>query len=137
MVRIPRIVGRKPILREGLTEVGRRLSEVFPKGKDWRGNKGKGVSKMEEPNVPEQPKKVTGELRIMRGRQEKDGGDAKLTWDRDNNIEVEAARAMWDKLKAQGFLGYRVKADASKGEVINKFDPTAEKLIMAPPLVGG
>jgi hypothetical protein len=80
---------------------------------------------------------MDGELRIMRGKGEKDGGDARLTWSRNNPHEVEAARSMWDKLKKDGFLGYRVKADASKGEVIDKFDEYAEKLIMAPPLVGG
>lgn len=65
-------------------------------------------------------------------------GDTKTIWDKDNPAEVEAARAMFDKLKGEKkYIAYSVKADGKKGEVMQAFDAAAEKIIMAPPMVGG
>lgn len=64
-------------------------------------------------------------------------GDTKIIWDPDNPAEVEAAKATFDSLKKKGYLGYKVDRKGEKGEVLKSFDPEAEKLIMAPQMVGG
>lgn len=64
-------------------------------------------------------------------------GDSKIMWDPANSDEVEAARKTFNDLRAKRFVAYSVAPSGSKGEVIREFDPRAEKLIMAPPMVGG
>lgn len=64
-------------------------------------------------------------------------GDTKIMWSSDNPDEVEAAKATFDSLKKKKFLAYTVREDGEKGEVIRDFDKTAERIIMAPQLVGG
>lgn len=74
-----------------------------------------------------------GELAIM-DRQE---GDLKVIWDAGNDDEVEAARAQFDELRSKGYLAYTVEERGRKGTQIRKFDPSAEKIILAPPVRGG
>jgi hypothetical protein len=64
-------------------------------------------------------------------------GDTKVIWDRHNEAEVEAARATFDSLRSKGYLAYTVNKDGTTGEVIRAFDPTAEKIILSPPMAGG
>jgi hypothetical protein len=64
-------------------------------------------------------------------------GDTKVTWSRDNTAEIAIARAAFDSAKGQGMAAYRTRSDGSKGEVIGAFDPTAERIILAPALRGG
>lgn len=64
-------------------------------------------------------------------------GDTKITWDARNEAEVENARRTFDDLKAKGFLAYSVSKDGSKGEILKKFDPNVEKIILTPPMAGG
>jgi len=64
-------------------------------------------------------------------------GDTKVMWSADNPDEVEAAKATFDSLKRKGHLAYTVREDGEKGEVIQNFDKTAERIIMSPQLVGG
>jgi len=64
-------------------------------------------------------------------------GDTKIMWDSAQDAEVDAARATFDDLKKKGYLAYSVNKKGDKGEVMKKFDPDAERIIMAPPLVGG
>lgn len=64
-------------------------------------------------------------------------GDTKATWDPSIPAEVAAARAAWDKAKAQGYMGYKVGQDGEPSEVIPNFDPSAGRIIMRPPLQGG
>ena len=65
-------------------------------------------------------------------------GDTTVTWDKDNADEVENAKRTFDDLKKKGFVAYSVKGrNGEKGEILREFDPDAERLIMAPPLVGG
>ena len=73
-----------------------------------------------------------GELREL-GPQ----GDTRLTWDPDEEAEVEAARDTFDTLKKKGYFAYKVKKSGDKGKVATKFDPDAEKIIMALPMQGG
>lgn len=65
-------------------------------------------------------------------------GDTRLIWDRDRDNEVRAAREMFNRLRAEGYLAYSVRGEkGEKGEVIREFDPDAEKIIMAPRQQGG
>lgn len=65
-------------------------------------------------------------------------GDTKLIWSPAVDAEVENARRTFRDLKKAGHLAYKVNPnDGTKGEQILEFDPTAEKIIMAPPMRGG
>lgn len=64
-------------------------------------------------------------------------GDTKVIWDSKNADEVDAAEAQFDSLRSKGFIAYKVNKKGDKGEVITTFDPTAEKIILSPPIVGG
>lgn len=73
-----------------------------------------------------------GEMRTI-GKE----GDVKAIWDKDNKDEVAAAEETFNRLKKKGYFGYTVKANGKKGDVLDKFDPDAEKIIMALPMRGG
>jgi hypothetical protein len=64
-------------------------------------------------------------------------GDTRVMWDPEVTDEVDAAKATFDKMKAKGYLAYSVKKNGEAGEVIQKFDKKAGKIIMTPQLVGG
>lgn len=64
-------------------------------------------------------------------------GDTHLMWDANNEDEVSAMRATFDKLRKKGYLAFSIKAKGEKGTQVEKFDPAAGKLIMAPPMQGG
>jgi hypothetical protein len=64
-------------------------------------------------------------------------GDTKIIWDPDKTDEVAQARETFDKLRKKGYAAYSVNRKGDKGEVIREFDPNAEKMILAPPTVGG
>ena len=73
-----------------------------------------------------------GELRKMGPE-----GDTKMVWDADKKDEVEAIEETFNDLRAKGYFAYKVKKDGEKGRVITRFDPDAEKIIMALPMRGG
>lgn len=65
-------------------------------------------------------------------------GDIKTVWDPRNADEVAAAKAQFDRLKAQRFRAYRVTGkDGARGEPMDTFDPEAARMIMVPPMQGG
>ncbi len=65
-------------------------------------------------------------------------GDTKNIWDPDNPDEVEAAKATYDRLVAKGYRAFAVTGkDGEKGDQIDKFDPSAGRMILCPPLQGG
>lgn len=65
-------------------------------------------------------------------------GDTKIIWNQDNTTEVDIARGAFRKAKQDGFMAYKVTGkDGTKGEVMAEFDPSAERIILAPPLRGG
>jgi len=66
-----------------------------------------------------------------------DQGDTKTIWDKNNTVEVENARRTFNELKAKNYVAYRVVDKADKGEIMKEFDPNAERMIMAPMIVGG
>lgn len=65
------------------------------------------------------------------------GGDTRIEWDADNPIEVAAAKAAFKVAKDKGYLAYRTTEGGGRGEVIQRFDPAAERIIMSPALQGG
>lgn len=64
-------------------------------------------------------------------------GDSRFMWSKDNPDEVAAAKKTFKRLSEKGYDAFDVKADGSKGTKIREFNPDAEKIIMAPRLVGG
>lgn len=64
-------------------------------------------------------------------------GHTRIIWDVDKGVEVDAARKLFDTLRAKNYVAYRVKDNGSEGEVIKHFDSGAEKLILHAPIVGG
>lgn len=73
-----------------------------------------------------------GELRIL-----DETGDTKLIWDQENEDEVEAAEATFDKLTGKGHKAFRVDGKGEKDKGMKKFDSKAEKLILVPPMQAG
>lgn len=64
-------------------------------------------------------------------------GDLRTIWDPNVAAEVEQAREQFDKMRRKGYAAYRVGTDGGKAEVMNSFDPTASKIILAPVVAGG
>jgi len=65
-------------------------------------------------------------------------GDTRSIWDSGSADETAAARRMFEDLKGKRYIGYKAEGkDGRKGEVLQKFDPEAERIIMVPPQVGG
>lgn len=64
-------------------------------------------------------------------------GDTKIEWDHDVPDEVDAARATFDRLKDKRYRAYREDADGRNREIIHRFAPDADRIIMAPQTVGG
>jgi len=65
-------------------------------------------------------------------------GDTKHIWNPDDPEEVAEMRALFDKYKAKGnYLIYRAKRGGEKGEVMQKFDPEAERMIISKAIVAG
>lgn len=75
---------------------------------------------------------TTGRLEVM-GKQ----GDLKYMWDKNNKAEVDIAKQQFEDLQKKGYRAFKVNKDGTKGELIRKFDPDLERIIMSPPLVGG
>ena len=64
-------------------------------------------------------------------------GDLKFTWDADDPDEIAAIEDLFNEKIKDKWIAYSVKRSGKKGVVIKTFDPEAEKIIMAPPMVGG
>ena len=65
-------------------------------------------------------------------------GDTRQLWNRDNAVEVEAARRTFDDLVGKrGYFAYKVRPGGDKGEQIRAFDASAEAVILVPPMRGG
>jgi len=75
---------------------------------------------------------VRNEMALMDGT-----GDTKVMWDPKNPDEVQAAEVQFNALKAKGFIAYTVNKKGGTGEILRKFDPSIEKMILSPPIVGG
>ena len=66
-----------------------------------------------------------------------DSGDSRMQWDKSDPAQVAKAQARFDELHKKGFIAYTVNKKGDMGEVLAAFDPSAERIIMHSPLVGG
>lgn len=73
----------------------------------------------------------------LAGRFEIVKGDTRLTWDAGNEEDVETARQSFERLTKKGYSAYRVDKKGDKQGRMDKFDPEAEKVILATPTRGG
>lgn len=64
-------------------------------------------------------------------------GDTRLQWSKHNPEKVTAAENRFKELKAKGYAAFKVNKDGDKGIQIDDFDPSAERLIMIPQIIGG
>jgi hypothetical protein len=65
-------------------------------------------------------------------------GHAKYEWDKEDPADVEEMRKIFNQKKALGFSAYRIDPKTGdKGSIIKEFDPTAERVILVPPMAGG
>lgn len=65
-------------------------------------------------------------------------GDTKQIWDPEKPDEVEAARVVFDQLRAKGYTAFSVHGkEGEKGKEMKVFDPTAGRVILTPRITGG
>ncbi len=65
-------------------------------------------------------------------------GDQRVMWDKNIADEVDAARAMFDRLIGKGYMAYRAEGrKGTQGEQIRTFDPDAERIILVGTHAGG
>jgi hypothetical protein len=63
-------------------------------------------------------------------------GDTRIEWDVEEEASVDVARNAFYRLKGEGYNAFQMD-NGKKGEVVEDFDPAAEKIIMALPMAGG
>lgn len=67
-----------------------------------------------------------------------ESGDKKTIWNRSDAVETEAARKEFKHFKDAGYMAYKVTGkEGTRGEIMHEFDPSAERIIFAPPMRGG
>ena len=66
-----------------------------------------------------------------------ESGDSRMQWDKTKPEQIAAAEARFNELKAKRYLAYKVDSKGKQGEVVDKFDPDAERIILHSPMVGG
>ena len=64
-------------------------------------------------------------------------GDREFTWDPDNGGGVAIAEREFDLARKNGMTGISVGADGQGSEVITKFDPELDAIVVAPQIIGG
>lgn len=64
-------------------------------------------------------------------------GHTEVKWDQNKDVEVQGARAQFDLLVGKGYSAFKLKSDGTQGEQIREFDPTAERILLAPAMRGG
>jgi hypothetical protein len=76
-----------------------------------------------------------GELRLL----DSSAGGLRVFWDRGNRAEVEAVREQSEELREKGFPAFRSEREGAgcQGQVLECFDPAAERVILILPLGGG
>lgn len=63
-------------------------------------------------------------------------GHTTLEWSPALEASVARARDVFNQLKADGHMAYALDGEQS-GVVLKAFDPTAETIILTPPMIGG
>ena len=70
----------------------------------------------------------------------KEDGDKRVVWNKDSFDEIREAKAMFDKLVAEGLCPYKVGTNGqATSAVMTEFDPYAEEILFLPirQVVGG
>ena len=65
------------------------------------------------------------------------GGAKTVVWDPEKAGEAKAAEARFNAMIGKGFSAIKVNPDKRAGDSIDKFDPTATRILMVPFLAGG
>ena len=65
-----------------------------------------------------------------------ESGDTVHDWDSEDPISLDIVRGVFSEKLSQGHLAYRMEGRGS-GVVVKEFDPSAEEIVLAPPMVGG
>lgn len=64
-------------------------------------------------------------------------GDVKISWNKENIDEVNTAREMFEKKIKEGWSAFGEMRLGTKGAQIRTFDPTAQRIVLVPPISGG
>lgn len=65
-------------------------------------------------------------------------GHTEVTWDPEDEVETQHARQTFmDMVGTRRFLAFRADEGGGTPTQIRDFDPTAEKILLTPPMVGG
>ena len=67
----------------------------------------------------------------------KELGDREITWNPEDGGSVAVAEREFDNALGNGMFGMSVGAEGVGSEVITKFEPTAEAIVVAPQIQGG
>lgn len=88
---------------------------------------------METQTNADPPKHFTGQMAVM-GKE----GDTKYIWDKSKKVEVDVARATFDRFVKEGYSVYSVAGEkGEKDKQVRTFDPEAERYIFVPPVQAG
>lgn len=76
----------------------------------------------------------TGTMAVM-GKE----GDTKFSWDKNNPADVAIARRTFNRYRMDKYVAYRIMdgSTENKGEIMDEFDPEAERIIFSPQMRGG
>lgn len=86
-----------------------------------------------EMQTNESAKPKLGEMAVM-GKE----GDTKIIWDKSKKVEVDNAKASFDRLIKEGYSAYSVSGEkGDKDKQVREFDPNAERYIFVPPVQAG
>ena len=64
-------------------------------------------------------------------------GDTRLAWDASDRESVKNAEQTFDKMKKEGYTAYCTDRHGDRAQVMQKFDPNAERMIMHRQMAGG
>jgi hypothetical protein len=65
-------------------------------------------------------------------------GDTRHVWNAQNTVEVEGARELFDRLKAEGYTAFNIDAVSGvQAGQMESFDPQAQKMVLIPRAAGG
>jgi hypothetical protein len=73
------------------------------------------------------------EFRVM----DRSGDGLKLTWNTDNEREVEAARTTFNDYRSRGYDLFSLGEGDERGERMTEFEPDVEGILAVPRMRGG
>lgn len=83
-------------------------------------------------NTNEQEKHVAHVAHVMAVMGK--AGDTQVVWHLGNETEIKTAAEQFEQMCQAGYNAYRT---GENGGVMTEFDPTAEKIVLAPRMAGG